>query len=240
MAARQPRKLFLNLPVRDLERSIAFFKTLGFSFNPQFTDETAACMVLSEDAYVMLLTESRFKDFTRKQICDTSKAVEGLWALSCESRAEVDGHGNINLSRVRLKDGSEMRGPGAAGLAYSASMARRFFIYMHEHTTRSFVERLDYRTAIGYGEGPGSRERLGLRGGGPALVISPRGVMDFEPATLRLRLRSVHPGQDAAELVANTGFELVVPDAVPVTQAPSARELELLRTQVDCAGVLQH
>ena len=90
MAARQPRKLFLNLPVRNLERSLTFFKKLGFSFNPQFTDDNAACMVLSDDAYVMLLTESRFKDFTRKQICDTTQAVEGLWALSCESRAEVD------------------------------------------------------------------------------------------------------------------------------------------------------
>ena len=90
MAVRQPRKLFLNLPVRNLDRSVEFFKKLGFSFNPQFTDETAACMVLSDDAYVMLLTESRFKDFTRKQICDTSQAVEGLWALPCDSRAEVD------------------------------------------------------------------------------------------------------------------------------------------------------
>ena len=90
MAVTPSRKLFLNLPVRNLDRSVTFFKTLGFAFNPQFTDETAACMVLSEDGYVMLLTESRFKDFTRKQICDTSNAIEGLWALSCESRAEVD------------------------------------------------------------------------------------------------------------------------------------------------------
>jgi predicted lactoylglutathione lyase len=90
VAVTQSRKLFLNLPVRNLERSMTFFKTLGFAFNPQFTDDTAACMVLGEDAYVMLLTEARFKDFTRKQICDTSKAIEGLWALSCESRAEVD------------------------------------------------------------------------------------------------------------------------------------------------------
>jgi glutaconate CoA-transferase subunit B len=119
-------------------------------------------------------------------------------------------------------------------------MASRYFIYMHEHTTRSFVSRLDYRTAIGYGEGPGSREQLGLRGGGPALVISPRGVMDFEPQTLRLRLRSVHPGQQLADLLANTGCELVVPPSVPVTQPPSATELEILRTQVDRGGVLRH
>ncbi|QJW85367.1 CoA-transferase subunit beta [Ramlibacter terrae] len=153
---------------------------------------------------------------------------------------QVDGFGNINLSRVRLKDGSDMRGPGAAGLAYSSSMARRYFIYLHEHSTRSIVDRLDYLTAVGYGDGPGSREKLALRGGGPALVISPRGVMDFDPKTLRLRLRSVHPGQEVAELVANTGCELLLPASVPVTTAPTTNELDVLRTQVDRGGVLRH
>ncbi|TXL72333.1 hypothetical protein FHP25_26255 [Vineibacter terrae] len=152
---------------------------------------------------------------------------------------QVDGHGNINLTRVRLKDGGEMRGPGAAGLAYSATMAQRYFIYMHEHSRRSFVQRLDYRTAIGFGDGPGSREALGLRGGGPALVISPRGVMDFDERTLRLRLRSVHPGQSVEALVANTGCELIVPSVVPSTPAPSEQELDVLRRQVDRGGVLR-
>lgn len=152
---------------------------------------------------------------------------------------QVDAYGNINLSRIRLKDGTEMRGPGAAGLAYSSTMAQRYFIYMHEHSRRSFVDKLDYRTAIGFGEGPGSRERLGLRGGGPAIVISPRGVMDFDEQTLRLRLRSVHPGQSVQELVENTGCELIVPQDVPSTQAPSQQELHVLRDQVDCGGVLR-
>jgi len=84
------RKIFLNLPVRDLKRSIEFFTRLGFSFNPQFTDENAACMIVSEEAFVMLLVEARFKDFTRKQICDTRSQTEGIFALSAESRAEVD------------------------------------------------------------------------------------------------------------------------------------------------------
>lgn len=153
---------------------------------------------------------------------------------------QVDGFGNVNLSRVKLKDGSEMRGPGAAGLAYTAGVARRFFIYMHEHSPRSFVERLDYRTAVGWGEGPGSREKLRLRGGGPALVVSPRAVMDFDEATRRLRLRSVHPGQTVQEVIDNTGCELLVPAQVPQTPAPTARELQLLRTQVDIDGVLRH
>ncbi len=153
---------------------------------------------------------------------------------------QVDGYGNINLSRIRLKDGSEMRGPGAAGLAYSSTMARRFFIYMHEHSRRSFVETLDYRTAIGFGNGPGSRQKLGLRGGGPALVISPRGVMDFDERTLRLRLRSVHQGQSVEELVDNTGCTLIVPQTVPWTKPPSDQELAVLRRQVDRGGVLRH
>lgn len=152
---------------------------------------------------------------------------------------QVDAYGNINLSRIRLKDGTEMRGPGAAGLAYSSTMAQRYFIYMHEHSRRSFVDKLDYRTAIGFGEGPGSRERLGLRGGGPAIVISPRGVMDFDEQSLRLRLRSVHPGQSVQELVENTGCELIVPQDVPSTPAPSQQELHVLRDQVDCGGVLR-
>ena len=84
------RKVFINLPVRDLQRSIEFFKSLGFEFNPQFTDEKAACMVLSSEGFVMLLSEPFFKTFTDHQICDTSSHTEGLFALSCDNRAEVD------------------------------------------------------------------------------------------------------------------------------------------------------
>ena len=84
------RKVFVNLPVRDLKRSMEFFSRLGFEFNPQFTDDNAACMVLSEEGFVMLLREPFFKTFTKKAVCDTSSQSEALVALSCESRAEVD------------------------------------------------------------------------------------------------------------------------------------------------------
>jgi uncharacterized protein len=84
------RMIFVNLPVRDLPRSLEFFTKLGFAFNPQFTDDKAACMVLSEQGYVMLLTEPFFKTFTKKAQCDTSSHTEALLAISCESRAEVD------------------------------------------------------------------------------------------------------------------------------------------------------
>lgn len=90
MTATRSRKLFVNLAVRDLDRSMAFFRTLGFAFNPQFTNHEGACMIVSDEAFVMLLAESRFRDFTRNRICDTATHTEGLFALSCESRGEVD------------------------------------------------------------------------------------------------------------------------------------------------------
>jgi len=84
------RKLFVNIPVRDLQKSMAFFSALGFEFNKQFTDDKAACMVVSEEAYFMLLTEPFFKTFTTRAINDTATQTEALFALSCDSRAEVD------------------------------------------------------------------------------------------------------------------------------------------------------
>ena len=84
------RKMFVNLPVKDLKKSIGFFTKLGFTFNPQFSDETATCMIVSEDIFVMLLTHDKFKSFTPKAICDATKSTEVLVCLSCESRENVD------------------------------------------------------------------------------------------------------------------------------------------------------
>jgi len=85
-----PTNIFVNLPVKDLARSKAFFEKLGFRFNPQFTDETAACMVISDTSYSMLLTHEKFRQFTPKPIVDASKATEVLTCLSRDSRADVD------------------------------------------------------------------------------------------------------------------------------------------------------
>ncbi len=84
-------KIFVNLPVKDLNRSVAFFTGLGFKFNPQFTDETATCMIVSEDIFVMLLTHAKFKTFTPNPICDARKSTEVLVCLSADSREKVDG-----------------------------------------------------------------------------------------------------------------------------------------------------
>ena len=84
------RMLFVNLPVKDLDRSVEFFTSLGFSFDPRFTDETATQMIVSKNAFVMLLVEDRFKDFTKKALADATKQTEVIMALSADSREGVD------------------------------------------------------------------------------------------------------------------------------------------------------
>ena len=83
-------KMFVNLPVKDLPRTKEFFGKLGFKFNARFTDDTAACMMVSEHAYVMLLTHPKFKQFAPNAIADATQSTEVLVALSCENRGQVD------------------------------------------------------------------------------------------------------------------------------------------------------
>ncbi|GAB3269683.1 VOC family protein [Larkinella harenae] len=82
--------IFINLPVKDLNKSVDFFTKIGYTFNPQFTDENATCMVVSDTIYFMLLVEDYFKSFTKKEIADTKKSAEAIFCLSAESREAVD------------------------------------------------------------------------------------------------------------------------------------------------------
>src|SRR4051794_40062391 len=103
------RKIFVNLAVRDVKRSMDFFAKLGFSFDPRFTDDKAACMIVSDGASVMLLGEPFFASFTRRELCDTSKHTEALFALSCASRAEVDAlvHAAIDAGGAHAMDAQD-------------------------------------------------------------------------------------------------------------------------------------
>jgi predicted lactoylglutathione lyase len=84
------RQIFVNLPIKDMERSKAFFSKLGFSFNPQFTNEQGACMVIADNIFAMLLVEPFFKTFIDTDIADATRTTEVLTCLSCDSREEVD------------------------------------------------------------------------------------------------------------------------------------------------------
>lgn len=107
-------KIFLNLPVKDLNKSKEFFAKLGFTFNPQFTNQNAACMVISEDNYAMLLVESFFKTFTKKEIVDAKKNTEVLIALSAENKAKVD----EMLGKALAAGAKEPRAPQDHGFMY--------------------------------------------------------------------------------------------------------------------------
>jgi hypothetical protein len=109
------KQIFVNLPVKDLERSKAFFAALGFGFNPKFTDENAACMIIEDGSnYAMLLVERFFSTFTSKPIADATKSTEVLVALSLESRAAVD----AMVAKARAAGGSVPNQPKDYGFMY--------------------------------------------------------------------------------------------------------------------------
>ncbi len=110
--------IFVNLPVADLTRSMDFFTKLGYSFNPQFTDETAACLVIEEDhIYAMLLTPETFKRFTKKEIADASRSTEAILALAVDSRAAVD----VLADKALESGGTASNEPDDQGFMYSRS-----------------------------------------------------------------------------------------------------------------------
>lgn len=111
------RKIFINLPVSDLAASMKFYSAIGFVNNPQFTDETAACMVLSDTIYVMLLTHNKFSEFTPLPISDATRATEVLIALSCDSQGEVHAH----LAKALGAGGKEFIEPRDYGFMFSRS-----------------------------------------------------------------------------------------------------------------------
>lgn len=151
---------------------------------------------------------------------------------------QIDAYGNSNLIGIgqdyrKLK----FRGPGAVGTTNATVMNSRFHLVVNAHDTRIFVEKCDFVSSFGWGEGGDHRARLGLPGG-PRYCVTPLCVMDFEQKTKRMRLKSVHPGVSVDDVIARTGFELVLPKNVPETPSPTRDELEILRTRIDLAGNL--
>ena len=117
MPATQTRKIFVNLPVKDLDRSVGFFTALGFSFDPAFTDENATCMIVGEDAFVMLLVEDMLKAFTTKPVADATASTGAIVAVSACSREEVD-----ELAEAALAAGAAPAGdPADHGFMYYRS-----------------------------------------------------------------------------------------------------------------------
>jgi len=154
---------------------------------------------------------------------------------------QIDRYGNSNLIGVGDNyKALKFRGPGGIGTPTISANAKYFYIMVDSHAPRIFVDKCDYISSVGWGEGGAdARKKLGLPGGGPKYVLTPLCIMDFEENTKRMRLKSVHRGVSVQQVVENTGFELIIPGEVPTTEPPTKEELEILRTRVDVEGFLR-
>ena len=155
------------------------------------------------------------------------------------SGVQIDQFGNCNLHYV----GGDLARPkfratGIANISH-AVMDKKFYIYTTAHTKRMFVPRVDFISVPGFVDGPGSRERLRMPGGGPSLCVTPLAALDFDAETKRMRLRSVHEWATPDEVVERTGFDLLVPGTIPTTPPPTPTELAILRTEIDPTGLLR-
>lgn len=110
-------QIFVNLPVKDLDRSVEFFTRLGYTFDPNFTDENATCMIIGENIYAMLLVEDFFRTFTDREIIDTGRGIEAIIALALDSREQVD----EQVAKARAAGGTIPRDPVDHGFMYQHS-----------------------------------------------------------------------------------------------------------------------
>lgn len=156
----------------------------------------------------------------------------GLCDVGFIGGAQVDQYGNVNSTAIGDYLKPKVRLPGSGGANDIASHAKRVLI-MTVHERRRFPPCCDYVTSPGYIEGPGARERAGLRGGGPERVITDLCVMDFEPSSKRMRVIKLMPGVTLEEVKQNMGFEPLVAERLETVEPPTEEQIKLLREEID-------
>ena len=167
-----------------------------------------------------------------------AQAQRGEVTVGFSSGAQADKYGNVNIVYI----GGDYYKPKIrlVGNIYQTEhyTLHQREILMMDHEKRNFVEKVDYITGPGYIDGPGSRERAGLRFGGPCMCLTNLGVMKFDEKTKRMKLESVHPGISVEQVQQNTGFELVISGKVPETELPTVEQIELIRKRIDPQGIM--
>jgi glutaconate CoA-transferase, subunit B len=142
--------------------------------------------------------------------------------------AQIDPHANLNSTVIGDYAHPKTRLPGAGGAPEIAASCGEVIV-IAPHTRRTFVEKLDFVTTVGHGDGPGAREKLGFRGKGPTAVITDLGVLEPDPETRILMLTQTHPGVEVDQVLEQTGWALEVSAALARTEPPTAEELAKLR-----------
>ena len=156
-------------------------------------------------------------------------AQRGFLDIGFIGGAEIDQYGNLNTSAIGGYDRPKVRLPGSGGANDIISLCREVMI-LTVHEKRRFTERVEFITSPGYLSGGDSRRKSGLLFGGVSRMITTLGIFDFAPESRRMRLVALHPGATVADIQANTGFEVLVSDALTTTEPPTDKELDILRS----------
>lgn len=200
-----------------------------------------AASSVAVDATPRQLAESTLSDAIWDGAAMLSSSPFDFWSWAQGARyntfafrgAQMDRFGNVNNTVIGPYDAPKVRLPGGGGMADLGCMIPNIYLWSTTHDPRTFVDRLDFRSGLGWGDGGEHRARLGLPGG-PRLCVTNLCVMDFEPTSKGMRLRSLHPGVLVEDVQSATGFDVLLPDGdVPTTAAPTAEELRILREEVD-------
>ena len=203
-----------------------------------------AASSLAVDADPKAIPESTLSDGLWDGASMLSNSAYDFWSYAQGRRyntfafrgAQMDAYGNVNNTTIGPYASPKVRLPGGGGMADLGCMIPLIYLWSTTHDARTFVEQLDFRSGIGWGDGGDHRARLGLPGG-PQLCVTNLCVFDFDPDSKRMRIRSVHPGVTVDQVVEATGFALAPSaDDVPETDAPTDEELRILREEVDPTG----
>lgn len=190
-------------------------------------------IIRDSQAPAPILTMGDLPNISRAQwLSDTSDIMgllqQGQVDVSFIGGAQVDRFGNLNTSYIGSIDNIETRLPGSGGACDLACLAKRHIIIM-SHQKHRFVEKVDYITSPGYGDGGNWRNEAGLVRGGPSTVITTLGILRFHPETREMFLSAVHPGVSVDEVKNNTGWPLTTAPSVERTSPPTDEELEGIR-----------
>lgn len=191
---------------------------------------------IAVDAQPAAVGESTLSDALWDGATMLHSSVADFWAYAqsgrlntfCFRGAQIDAFGNVNNTVIGSYEHPKIRLPGGGGMADLGCQVPRVYLWSTTHDPRTFVERVDFRSGLGWGDGGDHRARLGLPGG-PRACVTNLAVLDFHPESKRMRLRTVHPGVAVEQVAQATGFELVIEGQVPETEPPSPEQVALIR-----------
>jgi glutaconate CoA-transferase, subunit B len=181
-------------------------------------------------------------------LMEKAEAIEGFWELFGHwhkgvdfffySGMQIDVYGNLNLHLIGSIENPKLRGPGVANISL-IQRCKKIYLYSPDHSTKKFVEKVDFISAPGHLFGPQSKKDAGIFNEGPVICVTPIATFDFDPVTLRMRIKSIHSHSTFEEVKSKTGFELNENAPTLVTIDPTDLELKILREQIDLKGLLR-